>query len=58
MSREHLLWWVFRAIDACRAKGTTRDTLLSETLWANLGAPAWVLPAIREKYTEFDGGTP
>ena len=56
MNDKHLLWWVMRAIDACRAAGTRRDTLLSETLWQNLGAPDWVLPAIREKCEAFDAG--
>ena len=50
---KHLLWWVLRAIHACRGQGTTPETLFSETLWKNLGAPDWVLPAIREKYEEF-----
>lgn len=50
MTEKHLLFWIFKAIDACRANGTTRDTLLSETLWKNLGAPDWVLPAVRERY--------
>jgi hypothetical protein len=54
MTDKHLLFWVFKAIDACRANGSTRDTLLSETIWKNLGAPDWVLPAIREKYELFD----
>jgi hypothetical protein len=50
MSNEdnYLLHWVFRAIDACRAEGVRPDTLTSETLWKNLGAPDWVLPAMRE----------
>ena len=52
MSKNHLLWWVLKAINACRAEGTRPDTLLSETLWKNLGAPKWVLPAIQEKYDE------
>ena len=56
MTDKHLLWWIFKAIDACRAAGTTRDTLLSETLWNNLGAPDWVLPAVRERYQSFDDG--
>ena len=47
---KHLLWWVLKAIHGCRAHGTTPHTLLSETLWANLGAPDWVLPAVKEKY--------
>ncbi|SHJ71215.1 hypothetical protein SAMN05444159_1291 [Bradyrhizobium lablabi] len=55
---KHLLWWVLRAIDACRSDGTRRDTLLSETMWKNLRAPDWVLPAIREKYQQFDPGRP
>lgn len=50
---KHLLWWVMRAIDACRAEGVRPDTLLSETLWLNLGAPKWVLPAMQEKYSQF-----
>lgn len=49
---KHLLWWVLKAIDACRAEGVRPGTLLSETLWENLGAPAWVLPAMREKYAQ------
>lgn len=50
MSNEdkYLLHWVFKAIHACRAVGVKPDTLLSETLWKNLGAPDWVLPAMRE----------
>lgn len=51
---KHLLWWVLKAINACRAEGTRPDTLLSETLWKNMGAPDWVLPAIREKYTDLE----
>lgn len=51
---KHLIWWVLKAIDACRAEGVRPDTLLSETLWANLAAPSWVLPAIREKYQQRD----
>lgn len=57
MTEAHLLYWIFKAIDACRANGTTRDTLLSETLWKNLGAPDWVLPAVRERYEAFDTKT-
>ena len=49
---KHLLWWVLKAVDACRAVGVRPDTLLSETLWKNLGAPDWVLPAMREKYEQ------
>ena len=45
---KYLLYWIFKAVDACRAKGTRPETLVSETLWKNLGAPDWVLPAIRE----------
>jgi len=52
LERKHLLWWVLYAINACRAEGTRPDTLLSETLWDNFGAPDWVLPAIREKYEQ------
>lgn len=56
--KEHeLLRWIFKAIDACRASGTTRDTLLSETTWKNLGAPDWVLPAVKERYGAFDSKT-
>ncbi len=55
-NNKHLLWWIMRAIDVCRAEGTTRHTLLSETLWKNLAAPEWVLPSIREKYEEYDNG--
>lgn len=54
MNDKHLLWWIFKAIDECRATGTTRHTLLSETLWKNLGAPDWVLPAVKECYAAFD----
>lgn len=54
MNDKHLLWWVFKAIDASRAAGTTRRTLLSETMWNNLGAPDWVLPVVRERYAAFD----
>ena len=53
LTENHLLWWILKAIDACRAEGVRPDTLLSETLWKNLGAPAWVLPAIREKYETY-----
>lgn len=51
-NERHLLWWVLRAVSACRAEGTRPDTLQSETTWKNLGAPDWVLPAIKEKYAE------
>jgi hypothetical protein len=51
-NEKHLLWWVLKAIHGCRADGTTPQTLLSETLWKNLGAPDWVLPAVKEKYAE------
>lgn len=54
LKENHLLHWIFKAIDACRALGTTRDTLLSETTWKNLGAPDWVLPAVKERYGAFD----
>ena len=47
---KHLLWWVLKAIDACRAEGVRPNTLVSETLWENLGAPKWVLQAMRDKY--------
>lgn len=49
-NEKHLLWWVLKAVNGCRAQGVNPDTLLSRTLWANLGAPDWVLPALREKY--------
>lgn len=49
---KHLLWWVLKAIDACRAEGIRPNSLLSETLWKNLNAPAWVLSAMREKYEQ------
>lgn len=52
MTDKHLIYWILKAIDACRAEGVRPDTLLSETLWKNLGAPEWVLPAMREKYEE------
>jgi hypothetical protein len=51
---KHLLWWVLKAVNACRAAGTRPDTLLSETMWKNIGAPEWVLPAMREKYEELN----
>lgn len=50
---KHLLWWVLKAVHACRAKGTTPDTLLSDTMWKNIGAPDWVLPSIEEKMKIF-----
>lgn len=50
---KHLLWWVLKAVHACRWQGVKPDTLVSETTWKNLGAPEWVLPAIREKYADF-----
>jgi hypothetical protein len=53
MTDKHLLYWVLKAIDACRSGRVGPDTLLSETLWKNLGAPDWVLPAMQEKYAEF-----
>lgn len=53
MTDKHLVFWILRAIDACRAARVGPDTLLSETLWKNLGAPDWVLPAIQEQYVEF-----
>ena len=52
-NNKHLLWWVKKAVHACRADGTTPRTLLSETMWANI-APEWVLQAMREKYDIFD----
>ena len=55
-SDKHLLWWVLKAIDACRADGVRPLTLQSETMWKNLGAPDWVLPAMLEKYREHHGG--
>lgn len=57
---KHLLWWVLRAIDCCRAEGVSvrPGTLLSETMWKNIGAPGWVLPSISEKYEEFYGLNP
>lgn len=51
-NNKHLLWWILKAVDACRAEGLRPDTLLSETMWNNLGAPAWVLQAMREKYEQ------
>ena len=51
-NENHLLWWVMKAVHACRADGTRPETLLSETMWKNIGAPAWVLPAVREKYAD------
>lgn len=54
MTDKHLLWWVLKAVNACRAEGIRPDSLVSETLWKNLGAPDWVLPAMLEKYEEFD----
>lgn len=51
-NEKHLLWWVLKAVHACRADGTRPDTLLSETMWKNIGAPDWVLPAMHEKYSE------
>jgi hypothetical protein len=53
MSDKHLLFWIFKAIDACRAEGVRPDTLLSETLWKNLGAPDWVFPAIWEAKNQY-----
>ena len=50
---KYLLFWTLKAIIACRAEGTRPDTLLSETLWKNLGAPDWVLPAMHEVYERF-----
>lgn len=47
---KYLMTWTLKAIAACRAEGTRPETLLSETLWANLGAPHWVLPAMKEAY--------
>lgn len=58
LNKKHLLWWILRAIDACRASRSDRHTLLSETTWKNLGAPEWVLPAIREKYADLDAKWP
>lgn len=52
MNDKYLIWWILLAIKSCRAEGTRPETLLSETLWKNLQAPDWVLPAIREKYAE------
>lgn len=56
MSNEdkYLLFWILKAVNACRAEGTRPDTLLSETLWKNLGAPQWVLPAVKEAYARFE----
>lgn len=55
---KYLLFWTLKAINACRAEGTRPETLLSETLWKNLGAPDWVLPAMREAYARFDLALP
>ena len=51
-TEKHLLWWVLKAVHACRAAGVRPNTLLSETMWSNIGAPDWVLPAMREKYND------
>ncbi len=56
-NRNHLLWWIMKAIHCCRADGTRPDTLISETMWKNIGAPDWVLPAIKEKYSQFNPST-
>jgi hypothetical protein len=53
MTDKHMLWWIIKAIDACRDTRVGPDTLLSPTLWNNLGAPAWVLPAIEEAYADY-----
>lgn len=55
MTEKHLLYWIFKAIDACRGgRGVAPETLLSETLWKNLGAPGWVLPAIKQARAEME----
>jgi hypothetical protein len=45
---KHLLWWVLKAIQA----GQVEHDLVSEAMWKNIGAPEWVLPAMREKFYE------
>lgn len=41
---KHLLWWVLVAVNQARP-------LLTELTWKDLGAPDWVLPALRNKVT-------
>lgn len=54
MTDKHLLWWVFKAIDAAGVGGIDRSLLLEPDTWSRLKAPDWVLPAMREKYAAFD----
>jgi hypothetical protein len=51
MSEQHLLWWIFKALDAHTAH---RYTLLREDTWKEIGAPDWVWPTIRQRYQTFD----
>lgn len=53
MTNKHLLWWILKAVDAAEGYGATRDHIL---LWVKQEAPAWVLPALREKYEALDKG--
>lgn len=46
---KHLLWWVLKAAGLFEVGSIE---LLDPTMLAEIGAPDWVLPALREKYEE------
>lgn len=50
-NENHLLWWVLKAIDKCCIRSV--DVLTDESLWQQLDAPEWVLPAMEEKSRQF-----
>ena len=53
---KHLLWWVIKAIIEHDSEEAVRimESLYEPSYWNYLGAPEWVLPAIREKITIFE----
>lgn len=51
----HLIWWILKFVAEFGVDGDVRkETLLNSDYWEKVGAPHWVLPAIREKYRDLE----